>query len=47
VWTTNPAAILKFLKERDSDAADLEMRRFARTWRAVCEERWPNLLGGR
>jgi thymidylate synthase ThyX len=44
VWTTNPAAIAKFLHERDSEAADLEMRRFARAWRAVSEERWPNLF---
>lgn len=44
IWTTNPIAIRKFMKERDTDAADLEMRRFARTWRKVCEEHWPNFF---
>ena len=44
IWTTNPAAIVKFVRERENEAADLEIQRFARTWRKVCAERWPNLF---
>lgn len=44
VWTTNPMAIAKFIKERENEAADLEIQRFARTWRRVCVARWPNLF---
>lgn len=44
IWTTNPVAIAKFLFERGDDASDLEMQRFARTWQAVCLDRWPNLF---
>jgi thymidylate synthase ThyX len=43
MWTTNPIAAAKFFKERENPAADLEMQRFAKTWRKVCVERWPNL----
>lgn len=44
VWTTNPSAIAKFIKERANNAADLEIQRFARAWRRVCVARWPNLF---
>jgi thymidylate synthase (FAD) len=44
VWTTNPAAIAKLVKERASEAADLEMQRFAKKLRRICVERWPNLF---
>jgi len=43
MWTTNPIAAAKFFKERENPAADLEMQRFAKTWRRVCVARWPNL----
>jgi thymidylate synthase ThyX len=43
IWTTNPIAAAKFFKERENPAADLEMQRFAKTWRRVCVARWPNL----
>ena len=44
VWTTNPAAIAKFMRERDNIHADLEIQRFAKTWKRVCVNRWPNLF---
>jgi thymidylate synthase (FAD) len=44
VWTTNPSAIAKFCRERDNEAADLEIQRFARKYKRVCVERWPNLF---
>lgn len=44
IWTTNPIALQKMFKERDHDAADLEYRRLAQTWKKVCLERWPNLF---
>lgn len=44
IWTTNPMAITKFLHERDNDEADMEMARFARTWKRVVVARWPNLF---
>ncbi len=44
IWTTNSMALTKFFHERDDDAADMEMSRFARTWKKVCFERWPNLF---
>jgi thymidylate synthase ThyX len=44
VWTTNPGALTKLFVERDSEAADAEFRRFARAWKRVCLERWPNLF---
>jgi thymidylate synthase ThyX len=44
IWTTNPAAIAKFCRERDNEAADLEIQRFAKKWKRVCVERWPNLF---
>ncbi len=44
VWTTNPMALTKFFHERDDEAADMEMCRFARAWKKVCFERWPNLF---
>lgn len=44
VWTTNPMAITKFLHERDDEAADMEMCRFARALKRVVIGRWPNLF---
>jgi thymidylate synthase (FAD) len=44
VWTTNPIALAKMLKERDNEGADLEYRRLAQVWKKVCLERWPNLF---
>lgn len=44
VWTTNPMALAKLFRERDHDAADLEFRRFAKAWKALCLSRWPNLF---
>lgn len=44
VWTTNPAAIAKLCRERDNEAADLEIQRFARKLKRVCVARWPNLF---
>lgn len=44
IWTTNPMALSKFFHERDDEAADMEMCRFARTVKAVSLARWPNLF---
>lgn len=44
LWTTNPAAIAKFVREREDPSADLEIQRFARTWRRVVMRRAPNLF---
>lgn len=44
IWTTNPMAMTKFFHERDDEAADMEMCRFARAWKAVALRRWPNLF---
>jgi thymidylate synthase ThyX len=44
IWTTNPMALTKFFHERDDEAADMEMCRFARTLKKVCFSRWPNLF---
>lgn len=44
IWTTNPMALTKFFHERDDEAADLEITRFARTWKRVCFNLWPNLF---
>lgn len=44
IWTTNPMALTKFFHERDDDAADMEMSRFARTVKKACFAMWPNLF---
>lgn len=44
IWTTNPMALTKFFHERDDEAADMEMCRFAKAWKKVCFELWPNLF---
>ncbi len=44
IWTTNPMALTKFFHERDDDAADMEMSRFAKAWKKVAFDRWPNLF---
>lgn len=44
VWTTNPVALAKLIRERKHEAADLEFQRLARVWRAVALKHWPNLF---
>jgi thymidylate synthase ThyX len=44
IWTTNPMALNKFFHERDDEAADMEMCRFARAVKRVSLARWPNLF---
>lgn len=44
VWTTNPAAIAKLVREREDEAADLEARRFAKKLREVAVAAAPNLF---
>jgi thymidylate synthase (FAD) len=44
LWTTNPAALAKLFHERCDAAADLEFQRFAKVWKRICLERWPNLF---
>jgi thymidylate synthase ThyX len=44
IWTTNPMALTKFFHERDDEAADMEMCRFAKKWKKVCFALWPNLF---
>jgi thymidylate synthase (FAD) len=44
IWTTNPAAIAKLVRERANNAADLEIQRFARKLRKVAVEQAPNLF---
>lgn len=44
IWTTNPVALAKMFKERDNEAADLEYLRFARKWKRICIDYWPNLF---
>lgn len=44
IWTTNPMALAKFFAERDHEAADAEIQRFARKLKLLCLERWPNLF---
>ena len=47
VWTTNPMALRKFLRERCHGAADAEIFRFARKLARICFARWPNLFLGK
>lgn len=44
VWTTNGMALTKFFHERDDEAADMEMCRFAKAWKKACFQHWPNLF---
>lgn len=44
IWTTNPMALTKFFHERDHDAADAEIQRFAKKWKRLCLTMWPNLF---
>lgn len=44
IWTTNPGAIAKMIKERDNDGADLEFRRLAKKWKKLCMTTAPNLF---
>lgn len=44
IWTTNPMAIVKLVRERADNSADLEIQRFARKLRTVAAARWPNLF---
>jgi thymidylate synthase (FAD) len=47
VWTTNPMALRKFLKERCHGAADAEIFRFSKKLARICFMRWPNLFLGK
>lgn len=44
IWTANPVSLTKMLGERSDVAADLEFRRLALEWKALCLSRWPNLF---
>lgn len=44
VWTTNPVALAKLIRERQHEAADLEFQRLARVWKEVALRHWPNLF---
>lgn len=44
IWTTNPGALAKLFLERDNEAADLEFQRFARKWKRLCMQHWPNVF---
>jgi thymidylate synthase (FAD) len=44
IWTTNPQAIAKLVRERDNPAADLEIQRFAKKLKRVSVEACPNLF---
>lgn len=43
IWTTNPMATAKLMRERNHSAADLEFWRFARTWLPEARQLNPNL----
>lgn len=47
VWTTNPMAVRKFIRERFHSAADAEMQRFTALLAQICFTRWPNLFIGK
>jgi thymidylate synthase (FAD) len=44
IWTTNPMAAAKFVREREDEVADLEMQRFARVVRQTIVKRYPGLF---
>lgn len=44
IWTTNPIALAKLIRERDNEAADLEFARLAKAWKKLAVSRWPNLF---
>lgn len=44
IWTTNPMAIAKFVRERADNSADLEIQRFARKYASVVVNKFPNLF---
>jgi intein/homing endonuclease len=44
VWTTNPIALAKLVRERQHEAADLEFQRLAKVWKKIAVEAWPNLF---
>jgi len=44
IWSTNPMAIAKFVRERADGSADLEIQRLARTWAKVAMDFAPNLF---
>jgi len=43
IWTTNPIALAKMLRERHNLAADREYQRLAGIWKKVALQTWPNL----
>ena len=44
IWTTNPTALKKLIRERTDDASDLEFQRFARLLAARAKALAPNLF---
>jgi thymidylate synthase (FAD) len=44
IWTSNPIALAKMIRERANEGADLEFQRFAKKLAHVCLHRWPNLF---
>lgn len=44
VWTSNPVALTKMIRERTAESADLEFRRFAELLGRICVQRWPALF---
>jgi thymidylate synthase ThyX len=44
IWTTNPMALGKLVRERSHEAADAEFQRFAVDYGRLAMSRWPNLF---
>lgn len=44
IWTTNPIALAKFIKERAHPDADAEVNRFAEKWHGSVVNEYPNLF---
>jgi thymidylate synthase (FAD) len=44
IWTTNPAAIAKLVRERDNPAADLEIQRFAAKLKTISVEAYSSIF---
>jgi len=42
IWTSNPVALAKMIKERSHESADLEFQRLAKEIKTVCMQGWPN-----
>lgn len=44
MWTANPVSLDKMFMERTDESADMEFRRLALSWQAICRSHWPNLF---